>query len=131
MLRISVVGWSMSCRGGSCRPKRCLMTLDVVERTGHSLNGWSAVSVLTENVFCFLSCGRKMILPVLLFPAIVFENRWPVATIDKPVFSCRIVVLAFLIRTGIHSQSVTQSFFLSHTKVPATTQVSGLDYTGN
>jgi len=75
MLRISVVGWSMSCREGSCRPKRCLMTLDVVERTGHSLNGWSAVSVFTENVFCFLSCGRKMILPVLLLPAIVFENR--------------------------------------------------------
>ena len=72
-----------------------------------------------------------MILPVLLLPAIVFENRWPVATIDKPVFSCRIVVLAFLIRTGIRSQSVTQSLFLSHTKVSATTQVSGLDYTGN
>ena len=66
MLRISVVGWSMSCRGGSCRPKRCLMTLDVVERTGHSLNGWSAVSVLTENIFCFLFCGRKVILLVIL-----------------------------------------------------------------
>ncbi|WP_301202915.1 AlbA family DNA-binding domain-containing protein, partial [Faecalibaculum rodentium] len=42
------------------------MTLDVVERTGHSLNGWSAVSVLVENIFCFLFCGRKMILLVIL-----------------------------------------------------------------